>query len=865
MATIGRADEPVAIRTPDQRLRVFVSSTLGELGEERSAVRAATEQQRLSPVMFELGARPHPPRRLYRAYLAQSDIFVGIYWQRYGWIAPGEEISGLEDEYRLAGELPRLLYLKEPAPQREPRLAALLDRIKSDDRSSYKRFTDAAELAGLVADDLAVLLAERFEATATQPPARSVPATAPVPLTETVGRRSAIDAIATLLRDGARLVTLTGPGGVGKTRLAQEVARATTATYPGGTQLVALAPVTDAALVMRTVADRLGVAVEGTQDPALALAERLSGAARLVVLDNLEQVATVGPELVSLLEHCPQLRILATSRQALRVRGEHEWPVDPLPVPPPDRRLPRLDEEPAVQLFLHRAREAGAGFGWDEDNAEAVAELSRRLDGLPLAIELAAARTRLLPPPTLLARLDHRLDALGTGGPDRPPRQRTVQATVDWSHDLLTDRERAVFARLGVFAGSFTLAAAEAVCGEDPADDLDTLASLVDKSLVATAETSVDGEPRLQLLETVRSYARRRLDERGQTERTRRRHLDWYCAFGERAQPYLCGPGQREWAARLDPERANLRAAVRTAQDLEDDVALIDLTWDVIVYYFVRDAVQEPESWLQHVSSAGRPLDRVPRAKLDSLLTLMRIHRGEFAGARAALESALAVFRTERMDFESAVTLKELAWVRYAPDADAVAVSELEESSRLFEEIGHGWGVALAEVQLASVLVADGDLVRAEQSIRRSLACSRGIDNGPLIAQALQHQAMIRVLQSRPREVVPLIEEAAQLLREGSHQTEAAACLDVLAAASVARGAYEPADRALRVADAVRRKIGISRWPSDRRFVADVVAATRAHTAASGSDTPAADIGDADVFDVLAASVAALRSATADA
>jgi hypothetical protein len=220
------------IRTPDQRVRVFVSSTLGELAPEREAVRSAIARLRLFPVMFEHGARPHPPRDLYRAYLAQSHVFVGLYWQRYGWVAPGEDVSGLEDEYRLAGDRPRLLYIKEPAPEREARLASLIAEFKRSDRVSYKRFRDADELADLVTDDLALLLTERFErgveAAALGPGAgepAQAPGLLPMPLTPTVGRAQQVASILDLLDAGSRLVTLTGPGGVGKTRVALEVAR----------------------------------------------------------------------------------------------------------------------------------------------------------------------------------------------------------------------------------------------------------------------------------------------------------------------------------------------------------------------------------------------------------------------------------------------------------------------------------------------------------------------------------------------------------------------------------------------------------------------------------------------------------------
>jgi hypothetical protein len=256
-----------AIRTPDQRLRVFVSSTLRELAAERRAVRAAIEQLHLAPVMFELGARPHPPRELYRAYLAQSDIFVGLYGERYGWVSPGEEVSGLEDEYRLAPpELPKLVYFKEGG-NREPRLAELIDRIRADDRVSYAYFTDADHLAELVRGDLATLLAERFtfvadaaDAGAGPPPWMEGATAVPAALTAIIGRERELDAVTGLLADeDVRLVTITGAGGIGKSRLAIEAATRVTGEFPDGTAFVGLAPVSDPALVPGAIAAALGI------------------------------------------------------------------------------------------------------------------------------------------------------------------------------------------------------------------------------------------------------------------------------------------------------------------------------------------------------------------------------------------------------------------------------------------------------------------------------------------------------------------------------------------------------------------------------------------------------------------------------
>src|SRR4051812_38658187 len=291
----------VAIRTPDQRLRVFVSSTLAELAEERAAVARAISALRLTPVMFELGARPHPPRELYRAYLAQSDIFVGLYWERYGWVGPGMDISGLEDEFRLSNSIPRLLYVKAPAPDREARLTAMIEELQTEGTEAYRTFSTLEELERLVRDDLAVLLSERFAAVTAESSSDRTPRLTrsfPVTSTSLLGREQDIDEVAALLRaPEVRLVTLTGPGGIGKTRLAIAVGERLEDRYPEGAVFLPLASITDPTLVMTRIAGAVGVPMEGTR-PALDLVvERLGDTPTLLVLDNLEQVIAVAPEL----------------------------------------------------------------------------------------------------------------------------------------------------------------------------------------------------------------------------------------------------------------------------------------------------------------------------------------------------------------------------------------------------------------------------------------------------------------------------------------------------------------------------------------------------------------------------------------
>ncbi|MET0885687.1 MAG: DUF4062 domain-containing protein, partial [Mycetocola sp.] len=434
-----------AIRTPDQRLRVFVSSTLKELAPERKAARSAIERLHLAPVMFELGARPHPPRDLYRSYLAQSDVFVGLYGDKYGWVAPGEDVSGLADEYLLSPPtMPKLIYIRE-SDSREPRLTELLDRIRSDDSASFTYFSDARELRGLLEADLATLLAERFDlGTAGNPiaerpladvPVPEEPVRPPVPLTGLVGREHELDAIDRMLRGAsARLVTLTGPGGIGKTRLAIAAAARLNDAFPDGVLFVDLSPVHDPALVPHTIAVALGVRDTGDAPVAEKLNVALRDRRMLLLLDNFEQIIDAAPALADLLAGAPDLRILVTSRSLLRLSAEQSYPVGPLELPAVGAGLdPRtVVGIPAVALFLERAHAVKPDFEVTPANVDAVVGICAALDGLPLAIELAAAKVRVLTPESMLSRLDRLLPSLGGGSRDRPARQQTLRQTIEW-------------------------------------------------------------------------------------------------------------------------------------------------------------------------------------------------------------------------------------------------------------------------------------------------------------------------------------------------------------------------------------------------------------------------------------------------
>ena len=510
--------ETAQIWTPDRRLRVFISSTLGELAEERQAARRSVEQLRLTPIMFELGARPHPPRALYRSYLAQSEVFVGIYWQRYGWVAPDMDISGLEDEFLLSDGMPRLIYVRRPAPEIEPRLEQMLARLQDEDSASYRPFREPAELHDLLLDDLAVLLTERFGHSRAAPVREQPTSNLPAPTTTFLGREEALDSLGALLGDPAvRLVTLTGPGGTGKTRLAVEAARGQVGRFGDGVFFVDLSAEREPDEVFAAIARSLGMG--GTRDGSAleALEHDLHDLHMLLVLDNFEQVVAAGAGVVQLLAHCPLLKVLVTSREALRVRAERVFVVPPLTLPVADQSAVSVDavlQSEAGRLFVERAAAAGSSFVVTPRNAADVVAVCRRLDGLPLALELAAARMKVFAIDELRAELEKRHEVLTGGARDLPARQQTLRSTIEWSYTLLTDDERTMFSLFSVFTNARLADVAETVQRAPTVADVDVveaLSSLVDKSLVRMIEGE-DGRPRFSMLQTIREYGHERLD-----------------------------------------------------------------------------------------------------------------------------------------------------------------------------------------------------------------------------------------------------------------------------------------------------------------------------------------------------------------
>lgn len=508
----------------------------------------------------------------------------------------------------------------------------------------------------------------------------------PALLTPLLGRdQETIQLHEHLRRPEIRLITITGPGGVGKTSLALHVAREAQGVFADGVFFVSLASVSDPTLILPTIAQALGLSESPRRLWLESLKDYLHNRQVLLLLDNFEQIITAAPLLTELLSACAGLRLLVTSREALRVRGEQEFLLSPLALPD-QPSVETLLACPSVALFSQRAQAAQLDFRLTSENAAAVAEICARLDGLPLALELAAARIKMFPPPAMLARLrDSPLQLLSRGARDLPERQQTLRRAVEWSYDLLDEAERRVFRQFSVFVGGSTLEAALAVL--EPAASVDSLDSLVSKSLLRQTESG--GAARLVMLETIRQFAWEQLAQAAELEATRRAHAAYCLSLAEEAEPRLAGPDQKVWRQRLELEQDNLRAALRWAIEQHAVEWAQRLAGALQPFWFARGYWSEGRRWLEEALAIrpGSPVAEAVRAKALYGAGSLARYQGDFAHARRLCEQSLNLYRTLANRSGTVLALVQLVRIAAFQEDHAALQTFLAEAAALVETL----------------------------------------------------------------------------------------------------------------------------------------------------------------------------------
>ncbi len=639
------------------------------------------------------------------------------------------------------------------------------------------------------------------------PRAAVMPTTLPVPLSGVIGREQELADLTALLAQ-TRLLTITGPGGAGKTRLAVEVAQSRRAAFADGVCFVDLAPLTDPTLVSTAIAQALRV----QEQPGLPLLERIVAALGtkqvLLVLDNFEHLLAAASDVGRLVQMAPALTLLVTSRAPLRLRGEQEYPLAPLPLPERAATPAALAANPAVQLFVARARAVRPDFTLTEANGAAVSAICSRLDGLPLAIELAAARIRALPPATLLGRLEQRLPVLTGGARDVPARQQSLRAAIAWSYDLLSADEQRLFRGLSVFAGGCTLAAAEAVCNAaGDIDVLDGLSSLVEHSLLRQG-TGADGEPRYTMLETIREFACEQLAASGEAGTVQAGHARWCLSLAQAANPAPYPTAvSPAWQARLAVEHDNLRTALAwglTAAADDGGEQVLQLAGLLSAFWHVTGQLSEGRRWLGLALGAGAQASAASRAVALAGEAVLAGFQDDRGGAHEQFAAALALWR--EVDEPRGVAFALSHWGLTHPERDRRRAI-LEESIALWRRTGDAWGLTMALHMLANVVAVGGDLASAVAAAEEAFAVARAQQDPLWLAQTTRRLGQLAVAQHDVRRGEALLREALAWMRQQGDLTHLLWTLvDLLPLALVAHDlervrAY--GEEALQLADAL--------------------------------------------------------------
>jgi len=737
-----------------------------------------------------------------------------------------EHVGALLKRYRIAAGL-----TQEALAERAGLSAQAVSALERGFRQAPHRDTVRllVQALGLTSADAAAFEAAARQRSAAQAvavdaaPAPAGDASLPVPLTLLVGREHAEAAVAHLLqRPDVRLLTLTGPGGVGKTRLAMQVVAGLADTFPAGVLIVALAAVRDPAVVASTIAQAVGVKEIAGQTVEATLVAALRDKRALLLLDNFEQVARAAPLVTNLVRACPHLVVLVTSRAALRVQGEQEYAVPPLALPDPDQvRTPEdAARASAVALFVQRAQAVRPDFALTPAETPAVVALCIRLDGLPLAIELAAARIKLFPPRALLTRLEDRLPVLSGGARDLPARQRSMRDTIAWSYDLLDAPEQALLRALAVFAGGATIAAVEDLCTESAAglDIVDVLAALVDKSLVR-AVSGAEGEARVGLLDTIRVYASERLAARGEAAAARRRHAAYYLALAERAAPELVGRAQGVWLATLEREHANLRAALHWARERGETERGLRLAGALWRFWVAHGHLSEGRRWLEDLlaSVGGSAPPCAPAVRATALYgaSLLAYVQGDYDRTDALAEESLTLYRGLGDRRGEADTLHSQALAAREQNDRPRAVALYEQSLALRRALGDQRGIGVSLNNLGTIAHDQGDFTHAAALFAESVALHRAMGDTWTLAVALSNLGDVATKRGAYDHARALLEESLALRRALGDRRGIAQSLGYLGGVAGDRGEFARATALYEESLALHQDLG------DRRGIAD--------------------------------------------
>jgi predicted ATPase/DNA-binding SARP family transcriptional activator len=633
----------------------------------------------------------------------------------------------------------------------------------------------------------------------------------PAPLNALIGREHEVAAVCRLLQT-SRLVTLTGVGGIGKTRLAVAVAAAFAGRLRDGAVVVSLAAVQDPELLVSAIGQAINVGDHGDASLVDLVTSYLRDKQMLMVLDNFEHLLEFGPLLARMLERCRGLTLLVTSRSRLQLSGEQEYPVPPLQHPDPTTpALPAtIAEYPAVELFVRRAREVRPSFEITTDNAAAVAETCRRLDGVPLAIELAAARSKILSPQEIVLRIDAPLSLL-TGGPrDAPERQRTMRNTIMWSYELLDPDEQRLFHRLSVFAGGCTLAAADAVAGPDGASIAPTfelLASLVDKNLV-NQQASSTGESRISLYEPIREFGIECLDALDELDLVRERHADYFALLAEPTVARLEGPDPGSWLDRLEMELDNFRAALQWSIGSRRADLALRLAGSLWEFWSIRGHLSEGRRWLDAALELAGGTDSVARAEALRGAGELAVRQGDFNEARRLDEQALASFRRFGHDLGIARTLNSLGLLSMGRDDVAEARAYFEECMRVSERVGDANFAGRLRHNLAGNMILEGDYDEARRLLEINLLQYRGSSNRRVLAHALCNLGIIAHDQGDYEQSRIWKEESLELFRKQGDRLRQAILIYGLGQWAFAVGDHELAQRRFEESIILSRELG---------------------------------------------------------